>query len=296
MLSFSQLLLITYMVLMLIVHNFIFSLIIILPVIFIKHLGVKKKIKKRTLIFTGLSLILLAYLLLINFSYPQIMLESNLTMLLIFTTSYLLVFILLEKEDSEKKIQMFKEVLFYLGSLLAVYGVFIYFFGTTCGTYQVFKLGPINLKQSIMGQEPLLRITSLTKNPNSLAMILNFSILSGLSLIKTNKSLKLKVLLIIQVIALILTYSKTGIIVTIILMLLVVYSSNLRRLTKIIIYLVLLTIVIISSNKIDQLDTNRFDVDLNNREVAWKIAEEKVVNNPFQPIGFPNSGYYLEEL
>lgn len=187
------------------------------------------------------------------------------------------------------------------GFALSLYGLILYFFGSNLltsegHTIQVLQLGPVVLGQRIYGHKPFHRISSLAGNPNNLGAILMISIPATITIWLTRKknSISLLLGLLIQIMALILTYSRTAIACTLIIICLIVVANlGLKKTIAIgmLLLVVLLPLVIakISFAANNILDSSRFTLDLNKREVAWLPLLDSIREKPFLGVGFGTS-------
>ncbi len=146
-----------------------------------------------------------------------------------------------------------------------------------------------------MGTPPFYRVASLTTNPNSLGIILMLSQIATLFLWKAGyiKKTRFLFLYMLQFIALLLTQSRAAIITTFIMIavFLALTSNNyLKRLrTYIISFALILTgIAIVSSGRFRLL--SRFQTGIGNRNMAWNVLFNEIINRPIIGLGFGVSG------
>lgn len=187
--------------------------------------------------------------------------------------------------------------LVFFASTLAAIGILLYFFGSEVqieGTrVQTLSLGPITLAQSVSGISPLLRISSLMGNPNTLAMWLLLSLPLTLYLIHIRKIGKWlgKITLVLQFIALVLTFSRAGIGATLLALAAYYYLSAPYFAIKLKRFLFGLAVAGVVAGGIfmlglDKLDSQRFSIDLNRRDEAWDLLINAFKESPFLGVGF----------
>ncbi len=218
--------------------------------------------------------------------------------LLVFVPS---IFLFLLTVSDKNPIETFWKVargLIIFGVFLSMIGIVLYIFGTTIitefGRMQVIKIGGLQLQQSLVGIPPLLRISSLTGNPNSLASWLMITLNLTVAQWLTNRLSRFKFSLLfgVQVIALLLTFSRAGIGTTIIIMgLLYVLSARKRsrqlRRTAVLFVLLFVSIFILSYLvELSPALENRLMVGLNERGAAWYLAWNEFIQRPLTGVGF----------
>jgi len=219
--------------------------------------------------------------------------------LLVFVPS---IFLFLLTVSDKNPIETFWKVargLIIFGVLLSMIGIVLYIFGTTIiitefGRMQVIKIGGLQLQQSLVGIPPLLRISSLAGNPNSLASWLMITLNLTVAQWLANRLSRFKFILLfgVQVIALLLTFSRAGIGTTIITMgLLYVLSARKRsrqlRRTAVLFLLLFVSIFILSYLvELSPALQNRLKVGLNERGAAWYLAWNEFIQRPLTGVGF----------
>ena len=182
-------------------------------------------------------------------------------------------------------------MMFLLISSLSVSGVLIYFFGTETmindATVQLLTVGSIEIIQNIVGSES--RIASpLLANPNTLAGLIAISIPLSVHLLIRSKSFLVASGIAVQFIALILTFSRTGLVVTTVaLMLLSVFflyqQSKLRLMIKIVLLSLVPSLLFINYIPgISRLTSLSFTV----RKMTWTALYESFTQNPLIGTGF----------
>ncbi len=218
--------------------------------------------------------------------------------LLVFVPS---IFLFLLTVSDNNPIETFWKVargLIIFGVLLSMIGIVLYIFGTTIitkfGRMQVMKIGGLQLQQSLIGVSPLLRISSLTGNPNSLASWLMITLNLTVAQWLANRLSRFKFILLfgVQVIALLLTFSRAGIGATIIIMgLLYVLSAckRSRQLQRTAVLVLLLFVSIFILSYLVELSPalkNRLMVGLSGRGPAWYLAWNEFIQRPLTGVGF----------
>lgn len=229
--------------------------------------------------------------------YPDLVLKRS---LLIFTPSILITILVLIDREPRKTFYKLMAFLAWFGFCLALYGLVIrftgYFISYNNACINQVTLGPLILGQKVYGGSPLWRISSLNGNPNSLALVLLVSIWSTYIQFKTARMKRLRyfMFMYIQVLALILTFSRTGIGAVVLMCVLFYYFSGKRSMTKIastcaIICLVSLFLFILMpllpQSVISALQY-RVDIGLNARERAWQPILINIMNKPIGGVGF----------
>lgn len=223
--------------------------------------------------------------------YPELVIQRS---LLVFVP-LLLVFLLTWSDPNPRTtFVLVSRGLVLFVSLLSAVGVFLYFFGTQGwvdgASVQVFSIGPISLAQRLMGVPPFLRISSLTGNPNTLALWLAVSLVLTLYLLhsrRISRSLGILVLA-LQGLALLFTFSRTGIITSFIGV--AAYSFwmgrnvALRRkqLVSGVVLLVLAIGVFVARNT--SVASSFFDLNLRNE--IWTHLFDSFREKPIRGVGF----------
>lgn len=184
---------------------------------------------------------------------------------------------------------VFATILSSIGIILFIFGVDGWIGGVRL---QKINIGPFKLSQAVYGYPPLLRISSLTGNPNSLASWLLISIILTLYLIDSHQIKRIygKIFLYIQFLSLILTFSRTGIISTLfafILYLLLSTPCITKKILYIIIFIVLVGVFLYFVLPVlSNFDPMRFSFDLNEREQAWSLLLSAIRNKLLYGVGF----------
>jgi len=182
------------------------------------------------------------------------------------------------------------KVLALFGAGVSLVGLLVYFLGelrtVNYGTIQVLSIGSFHLAQRVYGPLPYLRLSSLFGNPNTLASWLLITITLTMFLIFTDGRKLWKLLFALQLITLTLTFSRAGIFLTVLSLLLFLWFSGSRRglAWSFLCLLAITGIVFLIWPSV--LEFQRFSFDLNLRQLAWQPLWEYIRNNPFSGVGF----------
>lgn len=186
------------------------------------------------------------------------------------------------------------------GTIGSFVGLAIYFFGdmvyTDLGRVQVLVLGPLRIGQLVYGVPPLLRISSFFGNPNSFASWLLVALPMTAYVLLSSRSLQNKLwistALIVQMCALSLTFSRAGILATLLALAIVWCLSADKQRTRLkrsltvglatLCGVLLLTLLLPRLSRYD----SHFTFDLNLRELVWLYAWEQIQVDPFLGVGF----------
>ncbi|MGG1557881.1 O-antigen ligase family protein [Geobacillus thermoleovorans] len=268
--------------------------------VFVTLMSVPSSIQGFKVIFKDINIFLLLffYWCLFTSFWSEYPLETLLRVIIIFIPSFIIIILV---SNEKQKIKLFIKlarvfvicfsILAGIGLLLRIFGNILYINGQRI---EVITLGPISISQQLLGIPPFFRITSLTDNPNTLAMWMAFSLTLCVFLYYVGKlSFKLFFFnFILQLSALLLTISRAGI-ATAIISLLLIYLMTKRRKIIYIIFILLVSIILISiimSNKnlliLSNYSQLRLSTDLNSRQDAWMPLVEYISNNPFLGTGF----------
>lgn len=271
--------------------------------VFVTLLSVPNFIQGFKVIFKDINILLLLffYWCLFTSFWSEYPLETLLRVIIIFIPSFIIIILV---SNEKQKIKLFIKlakvfvicfsILAGIGLLLRIFGNILYMNGQRV---EVITLGPISISQQLFGIPPFFRITSLTDNPNTLAIWMALSLTLCVFLYYVgNLSFKLFFFnFILQLSALLLTISRAGIATTIISLLLIYLMTKKRRIIYTI-FLLLVSIILISiimsnmSNKnlltLSNYSQLRLSTDLNSRQDAWIPLFEYISNNPFLGTGF----------
>jgi O-antigen ligase len=225
--------------------------------------------------------------------YPELVVQRC---LLVFLPPILLLFLL---ASDPTPLQTFRRVAWgmaFFGGGLGLIGIILFFFGTNSfvseGRVQVLHLGPLILSQRVYGMPPLLRISSLVGNPNTLALWLLVSISATLYLVFDAKrsDRRLFPVLAAQILALILTFSRGGI-GAFLLMLLTLWISGRRTVTSkashaVVAAMLLAAIVFLLFPRAEFLGDKRFSFTANMRTDVWAPTMDSFLERPIRGVGF----------
>lgn len=182
-------------------------------------------------------------------------------------------------------------------SALSALGILLFVVGSEAqasgGLIQSLSVGPITIAQRVYGIPPFLRISSLTGNPNRLAMWLSMSIPITIYLLHIRRVRQLfgGLALLVQIFALILTFSRAGLGATLVALTFYYYwsPSNLKmRLIRILAgaaIIVLVGVGVLTVNRVFG-ESERLTIDLNDRGVAWALLGDAFLDQPIVGIGF----------
>jgi len=277
----------------------ILSGIYILFVLFFSLFGVFL-IKKNMLSFrhpTFLLLMTFSIWLLITVAFSENLYLSLQRYLLIVIPTIILFIITFQTKNKKNLFIQFSKMIVTIGVILGLYGLFLSFFGQVVflsnGTFQQFSLGPLRMQQRILGTFPEIRISSFTRNPNSLSIYIFLSIVSAYYL-KKEKILKNKyfyAILIIEIATLLSAFSRSIIIVTLI-SLIVLYILTTKTTVRHTLYstvffiLVMLGTFTFWNEILLKVENTRLSLDLNNRGDAWNILIDYALDNYVTGSGF----------
>lgn len=185
----------------------------------------------------------------------------------------------------------------WLGTFLALIGIFLRFFGsielTEVGRVQLMPIGSFIISQKVFGSPPFLRISSMLGNPNGLAIWLMVSLILTLFLLLAKKIRKIIgiILLISQLFAIVLTFSRAGIGSFLISSSLYYFLSTKKtksRITYIVILILILGVLYYSINLsgIVKYNSERLSLDINFRDLVWRPLIVSINVKPFIGLGF----------
>lgn len=190
-------------------------------------------------------------------------------------------------------------VLSAYGVFLAAVGILLFFVGTEgpgpVANVQSLVLGPITLEQVVYGRRPLLRISSLTGNPNTLAMFLLITLSLTVFLIRSQNISRAigMAFLCVQLVALGMTFSRTGIVATVLAVLLynswsaVALLSRVKRLVvSILLVVCLLALGFEVGGEFSENAQGRLRADLSNRDAIWAPLVQSISTRPMAGVGF----------
>ncbi|MGG2954221.1 O-antigen ligase family protein [Geobacillus stearothermophilus] len=198
-----------------------------------------------------------------------------------------------------------------IGTVLSLYGLVVFFLGDISwipdGSYMInsFHFIGFNLQQSVFPLGSLFRISSFTANPNILGYLLLISISSTFALfyIKKLKFMNFLVSILLQISALILTFSRNNIIVTLLILLvshilLRGIDSVSKKVTRYLVTILILMIFLIlfSIALFYPLNSSRISLDTNGREEIWLTLIKVFQENWLFGIGFASSGELVEKI
>lgn len=229
--------------------------------------------------------------------YPALVLQR---FLMVFITSFMLFVVVFSDRDPLQSFYGVLKFVSYFGAILAVIALMIHFLGEMVWVdghrVGILAIGPLQLEQKLYGVAPLFRVSSLTGNPNSLAAILSLSLVSTLAIFRINSLSRLFFIFIIgiQLLALILTFSRTGIgisLMTLILSYVLTAKQPLVKCVKtihvcIIAFGIIIVLMQFTPTSISNGINNRLSVGLNARDGAWVPLIASISEKPLSGVGF----------
>lgn len=244
------------------------------------------------------TFLLLGFLFMLSFStaywssYPDLVAQRS---LLVFVPLLLVVLLSWSDPNPKATFTLVSRGLVAFASSLSVIGLLLYFLGTQVVLegvrVQTLSLGPVALSQALYGVPPFLRISSLTGNPNTLAMWIFVGTVLTIYLLHNRQLGRLigMLLLGLQFTALLFTFSRTGIIATIIgvgfysLWSGGSVSESLKRLFWGVL-VVILGIAVFTARDTTSVESSAFD--LNMRDDIWASLISSFLEKPITGVGF----------
>lgn len=215
---------------------------------------------------------------------------------MIFGTSMIVALLTISDPRPIETFRKIAKVLAIFGGFVSLLGITLYFFGTLeakdYGLVQSLANHPL-LSQRIYLSSSFLRISSLFGNPNSLASWLMLTLpMSFYFVLKASNKTRIAwiFIMIVQLCALYLTFSRAGILSTAVGMFLLLWLSVrkqliLRQYFLIVLFLsVVLGVILIYFTGMHQ--TGRVSLDLNYREIIWGTLWESILDKPLSGVGF----------
>jgi len=201
--------------------------------------------------------------------------------------------------NPERTFKLVALLLAWLGTFLALIGLFLRFFGSLIwinkeiGYIQTIDIGSISISQRVSGSLPLLRISSFLGNPNNLAMWLMVTLIFTIFLfhVKEIKFFCGFTMILSQIFAIGLTFSRAGIgtfLIAVIIYYVLLASKTLVRIGRFIVVVLILGgfLYFIFFSGIIKYNIQRFSLDLNFRELAWDFLIENIKAKPFLGMGY----------
>lgn len=221
--------------------------------------------------------------------------------LMVFVPSLLLFTVVLSDREP---LQTFCKIVWFIswfGVFLAFVGLLIYFAGEIVWVdgqqIGALRFGPLYLEQSIYGGvAPFYRISSLTGNPNTLAALLDNSLVATLALFLTGamRRLQFSIFMAIQSLALVLTFSRNGVGVALLTLVLLYVLSAQRfslRFVRTTLVCTLMTVLVMlflqfAPPSITTGVEQRLSAGLNFRDEIWAPLLTSIVDKPLTGVGF----------
>lgn len=210
--------------------------------------------------------------------------------LMIFGSSLIIIVLVLSDKGPIETFRILAKSLAFFGAMVSLLGIIIYFFGTIeCGSVQSLTLHPL-MSQRIYGVPPFLRISSLLGNPNNLAIWLMVTLTMTFYLfLSSSHRIFLGFTMLTQICALILTFSRAGILATSASLALFWCLSKRDRCLRyryILMMLCGLGLIVLAIYSFDLPQSDRFSLDYNYRDVVWGTLLNSIINNPVNGVGF----------
>lgn len=211
----------------------------------------------------------------------------------------LLIYLTFSDDKPKKTFDHIMKIQMLSGILFSIYGIIVSMFGDW--EYleaheipiQVVNIGKIRLIQRVHGSTIPYRISSFLNNPNSLGILLVFTILSTLYLFKSKyiNKYKASIFLFIQFLGMLLTQSRTAFITLIIAILLYLFILSKRKKQFIFLFLIIIPLLMavtqLNSIGLEISLIKRFqNISLSGRENMWKILYNSFLDNYMMGIGF----------
>jgi len=236
--------------------------------------------------------------------YPELTLRRT---LMIMVTSMFVAILTLGDPTPIATFTGLSKGLALFGGAMSVVGLAVYLFGDVMvleyGTVQTLRLGPITLSQRLYGISPFWRISSLLGNPNTLASWLLISLtLTAYHAANAPHRGRWAAWTLLQVLALLLTFSRAGILATVLSLAMLWYlsrsqgpaSRGWRQIIWIAAAMALLgaglAIFCVYGDGLTSIaglyHPARLSLDLNLRELAWRPLWQTILERPLMGVGF----------
>jgi O-antigen ligase len=225
-------------------------------------------------------------------SYPYLVFRRS---LIVFITPLVICGLTLSDSKPIVTFNQLAHCLALFGTVMSLVGLIGYFFGRIDSLDSDYvsslNLNFLSISQRLYGNPPLFRISSLLGNPNDLALWLLVTLTMTIYL-RTKGSHKREwgMLALIQGIALIFTFSRTGILATVVCIILFwCFSSGIMHLRKLMLLLLGFTAICMTlafQLFLSQGQNIRLSLDLNLRQLAWGPLFASILNNPLLGVGF----------
>ncbi|MBW7643020.1 O-antigen ligase family protein [Geobacillus thermoleovorans] len=225
--------------------------------------------------------------------------QAMLRVFMIYLPSFILLILVSTDKDKVKTFLAITKIFCTFLSIISGIGLTLRLFASTqyLGGKWIGKLtfGPFSIYQELYGIPPFLRITSITNNPNTLALWLVFSITFCVLLYRIGKfSFKAFVFhFVLQMTCLFLTISRGGILSTLISLFLIYVMSKKQRIIYISSLLLIILVFLFSfvleegrSFPVGDYTQWRISIDLNSRQDAWIPLIREIIEHPLLGCGF----------
>lgn len=213
---------------------------------------------------------------------------------LIFGTSLIIALLAVSDPKPIETFTKLAKVLVIIGGAASLFGLILYFFGTVetkeYGLVQSLA-NNVLLSQRIYVASSFLRISSLFGNPNSLASWLMLTLLMNLYFVLSASKIRIIwiSIMIVQICALFLTFSRAGILSTELGMFLFMWLSVRKQLIQrryLLLILLFFSIEVVLIYFLGLHQTERASFDLNYRGIIWGTLWDSILDKPLFGVGF----------
>lgn len=223
-------------------------------------------------------------------SYNYLVLQRT---LMIFGSSLIIIVLVIADPKPIATFRILAKLLAFFGGFVSLLGIFIYFFGTITildfGSVQSLNIYPL-MSQRIYGTPPFLRMSSLFGNPNILAMWLMVTLTMTFYLFLSNsRRIFWSFTMLIQFCALVLTFSRAGILSTSASLAIFWYFSKNDRYLRyrhVIMMFCGFGFMVLAMYSLDLPQTIRLSLDYNYRDIIWSVIFTSIANNFATGVGF----------
>jgi O-antigen ligase len=278
------------------------SLVIGVTLISVTLLSIPYLFQKFDVLFKDINMVMIVlfYWSLYTSLWTEYPLTTIQRVFIVFIPTFILLILVSKDENKIKTFISLAKIFVFFFSIIAGIGLVLRLFGnvqySSGQSIEKLTVGPITIFQTLYGIPPFFRITSITNNPNTLAIWLAFSLTLCVFLYYVGKlSFKtFSINFILQVSALVLTISRSGIASAMISLLLMYAMSKRRRFLYVVCFsvIIIITIMAVTINNDYHLllpgnySQLRISTDLNSRQDAWIPLVEYIADNPLLGAGF----------
>ena len=213
--------------------------------------------------------------------------------LLVFGSSLMVIMLVISDPKPVATFRILAKFLALFGGALSLLGIMIYLFGTITildfGSVQSLASHSL-MSQRVYGAYPFLRISSLLGNPNILASWLMVILIMTFYLaFSESRRIFWWVMILIQICALALTFSRAGILATLAGLAIFCYiSKNYRWLIhrRTLIMICGFGLIVLATNSVYLPQTDRLSLYLSGRDIIWGTLFDSIINNLALGVGF----------